>query len=188
MTYQSKILDHLGLVAAMFDELEIGDKIDQTIAQDFARRGLTVGQAVKAMVLNGLGFVNQRLYLVPRFFETKPTERLLGEQLQREVKQEEKAFRELTERVFTCRADAEGALMAFAARLKATTTEAVEVLECEHVGVGDKQAQARCSFRLRGQLSASPARRCSRPTRARRAWSGALDFLKIHCFWLRRST
>jgi len=78
IAYQSKNLDHLGLVAAMFDELEIGDKIDQTIQQDFARRGLTLGQAAKAMVLNGLGFVNQRLYLVPRFFETKPTERLIG--------------------------------------------------------------------------------------------------------------
>lgn len=78
-TYQSKNLDHLGLVAAMFDELEIGERIDQLLPQDFARRGLTLGQAAKAMVLNGLGFVNQRLYLVPRFFETKPTERLLGE-------------------------------------------------------------------------------------------------------------
>ena len=27
----------------------------------------------------GLDFVNQRLYLVPRFFETKPTERLIRE-------------------------------------------------------------------------------------------------------------
>lgn len=30
------------------------------------------------MVLNGLGFTNRRLYLVPRFFENKPIERLLG--------------------------------------------------------------------------------------------------------------
>lgn len=78
MTYQSKILDHLGLIAAMFDELELGAQIDQIVPQDFARRGVTVGQAVKAMVLNGLGFVGQRLYLVPQFFETKPTERLIG--------------------------------------------------------------------------------------------------------------
>jgi transposase len=76
--YQSKILDHLGLVAAMFDELEIGQRIDQAIAQDFDQRIVSVGQAVKAMVLNGLGFVNQRLYLMPQFFQTKPTERLIG--------------------------------------------------------------------------------------------------------------
>lgn len=77
--YESRILDHLGLVAAMFDELELGQVIDRRIPQDFEQRKVTVGQAVKAMVLNGLGFVNQRLYLVPAFFETKPTERLIGE-------------------------------------------------------------------------------------------------------------
>jgi transposase len=30
------------------------------------------------MVLNGLGFVNQRLYLVPQFFQNKPTSRLIA--------------------------------------------------------------------------------------------------------------
>lgn len=77
--YQSKILDHLGLVAAMFDELEIGQCIDQAIKQDFEQRIVSIGQAVKAMVLNGLGFVNQRLYLVPHFFQSKPTQQLVGE-------------------------------------------------------------------------------------------------------------
>ena len=76
--YQSQSLDHLGLVAAMFDALGIGDVIDQTIIQDTSKRQVSVGQAVKAMVLNGLGFVNQRLYLVPRFFDNKPLERLIG--------------------------------------------------------------------------------------------------------------
>jgi transposase len=37
-----------------------------------------VGNAVKAMVLNGLGFVNHQLYLVPRFFQNKPTQRLVA--------------------------------------------------------------------------------------------------------------
>lgn len=78
MDYQSKILDHLGLVAAMFDELEIGQQIDRAIPQDFDERIVSIGNAVKAMVLNGLGFVNKRLYLVPLFFETKPTERLIA--------------------------------------------------------------------------------------------------------------
>lgn len=76
--YQSQILDHLGLVAAMFDELGIGDVIDQAICQDTSTRQVSVGQAVKAMILNGLGFVNQRLYLVPYFFDNKPLERLIG--------------------------------------------------------------------------------------------------------------
>ncbi|WP_431978669.1 DUF4277 domain-containing protein [Salinibacter sp.] len=49
--------------------MEIGDRIDQHIAQDFDEREVSVGQAVKAMVLNGFGFVQQRLYLTPQFFE-----------------------------------------------------------------------------------------------------------------------
>jgi len=76
---ESKVLDHLGLVAGMFEELEIGDRIDEHIAQDFEEREISVGQAVKAMVLNGFGFVQQRLYLTPKFFERVPTERLIGE-------------------------------------------------------------------------------------------------------------
>jgi transposase len=31
------------------------------------------------MILNGLGFVNRTLYLMPRFFKDKPVERLLGQ-------------------------------------------------------------------------------------------------------------
>jgi transposase len=76
--YQSEVLDHLGLVAGMYDELGIGERLDELIVQDQAYRQVSIGQAVKAMVLNGLGFVNQRLYLVPYFFENKPVERLLG--------------------------------------------------------------------------------------------------------------
>lgn len=76
--YESKVMDHLGLVAGMYDELGIGVEIDQHIIQDFDKRIISVGDAVKALVLNGLGFVNQQLYLVPSFFESKPTERLMG--------------------------------------------------------------------------------------------------------------
>jgi transposase len=78
MAYESKIMDHLGLVAGMYDELGIGMEIDDHIPQDGYKRIISVGDAVKAMVLNGLGFVNQRLYLVPAFFENKPTDRLIG--------------------------------------------------------------------------------------------------------------
>jgi transposase len=76
--YRSQILDHLGLVAAMFDELGIGAVIDQATRQNPETRRVTAGHAVKAMVLNGLGFVNQQLYLVPLFFQHKPTQRLIA--------------------------------------------------------------------------------------------------------------
>jgi len=76
---ESKTLDHLGLVAGMYDELGIGDIIDEAIKQDEEKRSVSLGQAVKAMVINGLGFVNQRLYLFPKFFQDKPVDRLIGE-------------------------------------------------------------------------------------------------------------
>jgi transposase len=83
-SYESKELDHLGLVAGMYDELEIGERIDEHIAQDFEQRKVSIGEAVKAMVLNGFGFVRQSLYLTPQFFETRPTERLIGEGIEPE--------------------------------------------------------------------------------------------------------
>ena len=52
-TYHSQVLDHLGLVAGMFDELGIGDVIDQATHQNLELRDLTVGEAVNAMVLPG---------------------------------------------------------------------------------------------------------------------------------------
>lgn len=77
-TYRSQVLDHLGLVAGMFDALGIGDVLDHATRHHPDMRDLTVGEAVKAMVLNGLGFINQALYLVPRFFDNTPTYRLLS--------------------------------------------------------------------------------------------------------------
>ena len=76
--YTSQVLDHLGLVAGMFDELGIGEVIDHSTQQDPLKKDLTVGEAVKAMVLNGLGFVNHALYLVPQFFHNKPTRQLIS--------------------------------------------------------------------------------------------------------------
>jgi transposase len=79
--YRSQILDHLGLVAGMFDELGIGEVIDRATRHHPETRIVTTGDAVKAMVLNGLGFVNQQRSLVSRFFQGKPTSRLLAPML-----------------------------------------------------------------------------------------------------------
>ena len=78
-SYNSYNLDHLGLIAGMVDELGLSELIDIVIKQDHEQRQVSVGQCVKAMVLNGLGFVNRALYLMPHFFKDKPVERLLGE-------------------------------------------------------------------------------------------------------------
>src|SRR5215475_5841489 len=77
-SYRTQVLDHLGLVAGMFEELGIAEVIDQATQQDPEMRIVTAGHAVKAMVLNGLGFLNQQLYLVPHFFQNKPISRLIA--------------------------------------------------------------------------------------------------------------
>ncbi len=77
-TYRTEIIDHLGLVAGMCNELGIAETIDEVTEQDPVMHIVTAGQAVQAMVLNGLGFVNQQLYLVPHFFKNKPIPRLIA--------------------------------------------------------------------------------------------------------------
>ena len=71
-------LDHLGIVAGIYDELGIGAILDRCIPKT-RHHHLTHGQAVKAMTLNSLGFVERRLYLFQEFFETISVETLLGD-------------------------------------------------------------------------------------------------------------
>jgi transposase len=73
-------LDHFGLVAGIFDKLGIGEVIDERIPKEKHHK-LSHSQVLKAMVLNGLGFVGQRLYLFPSFFEKLPVDRLLGQEV-----------------------------------------------------------------------------------------------------------
>lgn len=76
--YSSKTLDHLGLISGVCKELDIAGQLDRLLPSQSQEQHVTTGEAVVAMILNGLGFVNQRLYLVSRFFEDKPLERLIG--------------------------------------------------------------------------------------------------------------
>ncbi len=72
-----KTINHLGIVAGIIDELEIVDIINQELVID-EQEIVNSGEIVKAILLNGLGFVSQPLYLFPKFFEDKATEHLLG--------------------------------------------------------------------------------------------------------------
>ncbi len=67
-------LDHLGLVSAVARELGIVEKLDARLTVSHKNGAVvTMGERVLAMMLNGLGFLNDRLYMVSSFFETKPT-------------------------------------------------------------------------------------------------------------------
>lgn len=78
--YNSKNIDHLGIVAAVCREINLAGEIDRIVGVD-PRQKVTCGEAVVAMVLNTLGFVDRPLYLFPEFMATKPVELLIGEGL-----------------------------------------------------------------------------------------------------------
>jgi transposase len=69
-------LDHLGIVAGICREIGLAEYLDALAGP--SQQQVSVGTATVAMLLNGLGFSNRRLYLVSQFFATKPVERLLG--------------------------------------------------------------------------------------------------------------
>jgi transposase len=74
--YQTERLDHLGIVAGVCQEVGIAAWLDERAGEQ--RRSVSMGTATVAMILNGLGFSNRQLYLVPQYFENKPVEHLLG--------------------------------------------------------------------------------------------------------------
>jgi transposase len=70
-------LDHLGIVAGIIDEIGIVEEINERVGQN-SRERVSPGAIVKAMILNGLGFLSAPLYMFSKFFEGKATEHLLG--------------------------------------------------------------------------------------------------------------
>lgn len=70
-------LDHHGVVSGVIDDLGFVEVLDEAVGLD-GREKLTVGQVVKGLIINGLGFSDSPLYLTPDFFEHLPLERLFG--------------------------------------------------------------------------------------------------------------
>ena len=58
-------------------------KINQLLGEQLPKK-ITGGQAVKGMLLNGLGLVSSPLYLFNRFFEGKAIENLMGKGIKAE--------------------------------------------------------------------------------------------------------
>ena len=81
---RTEAMDHHGLVAAVCKELNIAERIDQILYQEDTGRVLTPGESVVAMIINGLGFTNRRLYLMGQFFKNKPIESLIAPGLKAE--------------------------------------------------------------------------------------------------------
>ncbi len=70
-------LDHLGLVAALCQELGIDRMIDAVLPKNAALK-VSSGDNFVAMILNSLGFHSSTLHIFPQFFANKPIEHLIG--------------------------------------------------------------------------------------------------------------
>lgn len=78
----SQVLDHLGLVASVIKDIGLIEKIDRRIPVSKEKGArLTIGQRIAAMILNGLGFMDDRLYMFPKFMENKPVSRLFDDSI-----------------------------------------------------------------------------------------------------------
>ena len=75
--YVTQDLHHLGIVAGVCEKIDLIEQIDARIID--RGRKVSVGQAVQAMVLNGLGLTGRAMYLTPEFYESKPVDLLIGE-------------------------------------------------------------------------------------------------------------
>ena len=89
---QVENLDHLGLVAGIIDEIGLVDTINSSVGIE-AGEIVNAGVVVKAIILNGLGFVSRPLYLFPQFFQGKATEHLLGKGIKAEHLNDDKIGR-----------------------------------------------------------------------------------------------
>ena len=89
-------LDHLGLIAAVINDLGLVSLIDARLKPD-DQEAITPGEAVKGMILNGLGFANRPLSLSPQFFANKPLDLLFRPDVKAEMLNRFKLGRTLDE-------------------------------------------------------------------------------------------
>jgi Domain of unknown function (DUF4277) len=85
VAYQTERLDHLGRVAGVCREAGRAEWLDAQAGEQ--RRSVSIGTATVAMILNGLGWSLRQLSLVPRYFENKPVEHVLGEGISADMRE-----------------------------------------------------------------------------------------------------
>lgn len=74
--FETKRIDHLGIVAGISQEIDLIAGIDCILGA--SNRKVSYGQSVQAMVLNALGFSGRALYLMPDYLHNKPVDLLIG--------------------------------------------------------------------------------------------------------------
>jgi len=74
--FETKRIDHLGIVAGICHEIGLIDAIDEAVGP--SERKVSCGAAVQAMVLNCLGFTSRAMYLMPQYLDNKPVDLLIA--------------------------------------------------------------------------------------------------------------
>jgi transposase len=77
--YETKRIDHLGIVGGICHEINLIEQIDQAV--ETRKRKVSCGEAVTAMVLNALGFSSRAMYLMPQYLHNKPVDLLIAPNL-----------------------------------------------------------------------------------------------------------
>jgi len=72
-----KSIEHLGIIAGTFHKLGFAQIMDRALPK-IGQHQLSSSQVLLALLLNGLGFTERRLYLFPEYCEPLDLERLIG--------------------------------------------------------------------------------------------------------------
>ena len=73
-------LDHLGIIAGIIDDIQLVTIINQILGEHPPDK-ISSGHAVKALILNCMGFLTAPLYLFHQFFVGKATQHLIGKEI-----------------------------------------------------------------------------------------------------------
>jgi transposase len=87
-------IDHLGIVAGIIDSIGLVEIVNELLGEDVSEK-ISAGHVVKAMILNGLGFVSAPLYMFSDFFKSKACEHLIGAGVKPEYLNDDKLGRTL---------------------------------------------------------------------------------------------
>ncbi|SMF75772.1 DUF4277 domain-containing protein [Pseudobacteriovorax antillogorgiicola] len=70
--FHVKRIDHHGIVAGVIRDLGIDSYVDRRLGSS-GNESVSTGQAVAAMIINGLGYTDKPLSMTTEFFEQLPT-------------------------------------------------------------------------------------------------------------------
>lgn len=85
-------IDHLGIVAGIMDSIGLVEIVNELLGEDVSEK-ISAGHVVKAMILNGLGFVSAPLYMFSKFFESRASEHLIAPGVKPEYLNDDKLSR-----------------------------------------------------------------------------------------------